>query len=227
MINKLIQSKKSCDNSPGVDKSKSSVNRVKFQTIKANLYNILIDPNKIADFNDVVLRSNYIIMHTYQFMRLWILYDYDTTDQKHLYCPNIDSKLIEIVFGLFIRKCSANTNTNTDPDTDTVTPRLDEDKLAKTIAIEDKNSEPINKPIEEIIIEPNTELIKESVIESIESIEPIKPIDTILNDDNIHVDNDNISVSDVNINIDIDVNINSDDKNVLDKNKNNLRKKKK
>ena len=68
----------------------------KYKTLKCPLSHILKDKNDITVIYNVLLRAHKITIHTYQFLRLWILDKYHTNKMDSL--PIIDENLIRIAF---------------------------------------------------------------------------------------------------------------------------------
>jgi hypothetical protein len=62
----------------------------------------LKDKNDITVIYDVLLRAHKIIIHTYQFLRLWILDKYHTNKMDLL--PIIDENLIRISFSVLSKE---------------------------------------------------------------------------------------------------------------------------
>jgi len=74
----------------------------KYKTLKCSLSHILKDKNDITVIYNVLLRAHKIIIHTYQFLRLWILDKYHTNKIDSL--PIIDENLIRIAFSVLSKE---------------------------------------------------------------------------------------------------------------------------
>ena len=73
------------------------------KTNKDNINNIIKDPTILPIINDLVNRTNKIVIHAYQFIKLYCIYHYD----NNIPFPLIDKNFICDVFKvLTIRKCN-------------------------------------------------------------------------------------------------------------------------
>ena len=73
------------------------------KTNKDNINNIIKDPTILPIINDLVIRTNKIVIHAYQFIKLYLIYHYD----NNIPFPIIDKNFICDVFKvLTIRKCN-------------------------------------------------------------------------------------------------------------------------
>jgi hypothetical protein len=95
-------------------KKKEEDNFDYMKTNKDNINNIIKDPTILPIINDLVNRTNKIVIHTYQFIKLYLIYHYD----NNIPFPIIDKNFICDVFKvLTIRKCNKGGYTeNTIPD---------------------------------------------------------------------------------------------------------------
>lgn len=66
----------------------------KYRTVKCPLKSIIKDDANISIVFDAMMRTHKLVIHTYQFIRLWILDKYHTNKD----IPNIDADLIRMVF---------------------------------------------------------------------------------------------------------------------------------
>ena len=84
------------------------------KTNKDNIHNMMKDTSILPIINDLVKRTNKIVIHAYQFIKLYCIYHYDNKIQ----IPVIDKDFISDVFKvLTIRKCNQGGYTeNTIPD---------------------------------------------------------------------------------------------------------------
>jgi|688.fasta_scaffold106123_3 hypothetical protein len=84
------------------------------KTNKDNINNIIKDPTILPIINDLVNRTNKIVIHSYQFIKLYLIYHYD----NNILFPVINKDFICDVFKvLTIRKCNKGGYTeNTIPD---------------------------------------------------------------------------------------------------------------
>jgi len=71
----------------------------KYRTMKCSLKSIIKDDFNMNKLSDAMIRTNKIIIHTYQFMRLWILNKY----HSKLVIPTIDEDLIRMVFKSLVK----------------------------------------------------------------------------------------------------------------------------
>ena len=63
-----------------------------FKSIKTSLKSILKHPEiNTAKINDVVIKSHKIVIHTLQFLKLYLMHHYETHNQS---LPVIDKKLV-------------------------------------------------------------------------------------------------------------------------------------
>jgi hypothetical protein len=73
------------------------------KTTKDNIKNVIRDENLLSTINDIVIRTNKIVIHTYQFLKLYLLNLYKNNKSF----PNIDKELICDIFKVItIRKCN-------------------------------------------------------------------------------------------------------------------------
>jgi hypothetical protein len=73
------------------------------KTTKDNIKNIIRDENLLSTINDIVIRTNKIVIHTYQFLKLYLLDLYKNNKSF----PTIDKKIICDIFKVItIRKCN-------------------------------------------------------------------------------------------------------------------------
>ena len=80
------------------DKEKKHINRytnfkTSYTTVKTSLKSIIKDVSVIEKINEAVIRTNKIIIHTYNFLKLYCLYNLDQNDQL----PIINKKLINTI----------------------------------------------------------------------------------------------------------------------------------
>jgi hypothetical protein len=96
------------------EKKKEKDNFDYMKTNKDNINNIIKDQTILPIINDLVNRTNKIVIHTYQFIKLYCIYHYD----NNIPFPIIDKDFISDVFKvLTIRKCNKGGYTqNTIPD---------------------------------------------------------------------------------------------------------------
>jgi hypothetical protein len=73
------------------------------KTTKDNIKNVIRDENLLSTINDIVIRTNKIVIHTYQFLKLYLLNLYKNNKSF----TNIDKKFICDIFKVItIRKCN-------------------------------------------------------------------------------------------------------------------------
>ena len=72
----------------------------KIKTIKTNLSNILKDESILSIISDIVIRTNKIVIHTCQFIKLYCIHLYD----NNLELPVIDKKFIANVFIIITKR---------------------------------------------------------------------------------------------------------------------------
>ena len=86
------------------EKKKDEENFDYMKTNKDNIKNVLKDPNILPIINDLVNRTNKIVIHAYQFIKLYCIFLYD----NELKFPVIDKEFICDVFKvLTIRRCGS------------------------------------------------------------------------------------------------------------------------
>ena len=68
------------------EKKKDEDNFDYMKTNKDNIKNIIRNPNTLPIINDLVSRTNKIVIHTYQFLKLYLIMLYDNNQ----YFPVID-----------------------------------------------------------------------------------------------------------------------------------------
>ena len=86
------------------EKKKDEENFDYMKTNKDNIKNVLKDPNILPIINDLVNRTNKIVIHSYQFIKLYCIFLYE----NELKFPVIDKEFICDVFKvLTIRKCGS------------------------------------------------------------------------------------------------------------------------
>jgi len=92
---------------PKVKVKKKEDNIIKFdymKTNKDNIMNVINNPFNVNIINDIVVKVNKIVIHAYQFIKLYLIYLYD--NKKDF--PIIDEEFIGYVFiVLTIRKCGS------------------------------------------------------------------------------------------------------------------------
>ena len=86
------------------EKKKDEENFDYMKTNKDNIKNVLKDPNILPIINDLVNRTNKIVIHAYQFIKLYCIFLYE----NELKFPVIDKEFICDVFKvLTIRRCGS------------------------------------------------------------------------------------------------------------------------
>jgi hypothetical protein len=99
-----MKSKKS---KPKVKEKENNDNIIKFdymKTNKDNIMNVIKCPSDINIINDIVVKVNKIVIHTYQFLKLYLIHLYD--NKKDF--PIIDEDFIGYIFMvLTVRKCGS------------------------------------------------------------------------------------------------------------------------
>ena len=86
------------------EKKKDEENFDYMKTNKDNIKNVLKDPNILPIINDLVNRTNKIVIHSYQFIKLYCIFLYE----NELKIPVIDKEFICDVFKvLTIRRCGS------------------------------------------------------------------------------------------------------------------------
>ena len=60
------------------------------KTTKDNIKNVIRDENLLSTINDIVIRTNKIVIHTYQFLKLYLLNLYKNNKSF----PNIDKEFV-------------------------------------------------------------------------------------------------------------------------------------
>ena len=92
---------------PKVKVKKKEDNIIKFdymKTNKDNIMNVINYPSNINTINDIVVKVNKIVIHTYQFLKLYLIHLYD--NKKDF--PKINEDFIGYIFMvLTIRKCGS------------------------------------------------------------------------------------------------------------------------
>ena len=92
---------------PKVKEKKNEDNIIKFdymKTNKDNIINVINYPAHINIINDIVVKVNKIVIHTYQFLKLYLIYLYD--NKKDF--PIINEDFIGYIFiVLTVRKCGS------------------------------------------------------------------------------------------------------------------------
>ena len=98
---------------PKVKEKKKEDNVIKFdymKTNKDNIMNVIKFPIHINTINDIVIKVNKIVIHTYQFLKLYLIYLYDNKKEF----PIINEDFISYIFMvLTIRKCGTGGYTET------------------------------------------------------------------------------------------------------------------
>ena len=88
-------------------KEKKEDNIIKFdymKTNKDNIMNVIKSPYYVSIINDIVINVNKIVIHTYQFLKLYLIHLYDNKKEF----PLIDEDFIGYIFMvLTIRKCGS------------------------------------------------------------------------------------------------------------------------
>lgn len=72
----------------------------KYRTVKCSFQSIIKNQLDKGKLFDAMMRTHKIIIHTYQFLRLWILNKYD----KKLEIPLITEELIKMAFKSLIKE---------------------------------------------------------------------------------------------------------------------------
>ena len=87
-----------------VKKKKENVENIDYmKTIKDNIKNVIQDENLLNNINDIVIRTNKIVIHAYQFLKLYLLDLYKNNKSF----PIIDKEFICDIFKVItIRKCN-------------------------------------------------------------------------------------------------------------------------
>jgi hypothetical protein len=67
----------------------------KYKTVKCSLLSIIKDEAIIASLFDVMMRTHKMVIHSYQFLRLWVLHKYYFNNQV---IPHINTETIRLVF---------------------------------------------------------------------------------------------------------------------------------
>jgi hypothetical protein len=92
---------------PKVKKKKKEDNIIKFdymKTNKDNIINVINYPAHINIINDIVIKVNKIVIHTYQFLKLYLIHLYNNNKDF----PIIDEDFIGYIFMvLTVRKCGS------------------------------------------------------------------------------------------------------------------------
>lgn len=92
---------------PKVKKKKKEDNIIKFdymKTNKDNIINVINYPAHINIINDIVVKVNKIVIHTYQFLKLYLIHLYNNNKDF----PIIDEDFIGYIFMvLTVRKCGS------------------------------------------------------------------------------------------------------------------------
>jgi len=104
---------KSSKSKPKVKEKKKDDNIIKFdymKTNKDNIMNVVNYPLHINTINDIVVKINKIVIHTYQFLKLYLIHLYDNNKEF----PQIDITFIEHIFIVLTkRKCNSGGYTET------------------------------------------------------------------------------------------------------------------
>ena len=97
----IIEMKKS---KPKVkEKKKDEVNFDYMKTNKDNIKNIIRDDNLLPLINDIIIRTNKIVIHSYQFLKLYLLHLYENNQSF----PVLDKEYICDIFKVVTkRKCN-------------------------------------------------------------------------------------------------------------------------
>ncbi len=87
-----------------VKKKKDNFQNVDYmKTTKDNIKNVIRDENLLNNINDIVIRTNKIVIHTYQFLKLYLLDLYKNNKSF----PTIDKEFICDIFKVItVRKCN-------------------------------------------------------------------------------------------------------------------------
>jgi hypothetical protein len=73
------------------------------KTTKDNIKNVIRDNNILSTINDIVIRTNKIVIHSYQFLKLYLIDLYKNNKSF----PIIDKEFICDIFKVItIRKCN-------------------------------------------------------------------------------------------------------------------------
>ena len=85
-------------------KKKDEENFDFMKTNKDNLLNIIKDEYIVTIINELVLRTNKIVIHSYQFLKLYLLHLYENNNKF----PLLDKEFICDIFKVItIRKCGS------------------------------------------------------------------------------------------------------------------------
>jgi len=84
------------DNNDNNKKKSFRLSNYKLSVIKTNLNNIIKNKDFLKEINKIVININKIIIHTYQFLKLYLLYCYKNDNKL----PQIDEKLIKGVINI-------------------------------------------------------------------------------------------------------------------------------
>ena len=104
------------------------------KTTKENIKNVIRDENLLSTINDIVIRTNKIVIHTCQFLKLYLLNLYKNNKSF----PNIDKEFICDIFKVItIRKCNTGGYTEENMPEQQKTLQDFYDKYYKEITIKD------------------------------------------------------------------------------------------
>jgi len=98
-IKKTKPTNKQIENPPQIKSSGvSSYDKYKsyntaFKSVKTSLKHIIKDPARIKEFNDIVFNVNRIVIHTYNFLKLYVLHYFD----RHNTIPVIDNNFMFLI----------------------------------------------------------------------------------------------------------------------------------
>jgi hypothetical protein len=85
-------------------KIKNEENYDYMKTVKNNIKNVIHDINSLKIINDLTIKTNKIVIHTYQYIKLYCLYLFD----NNLPIPKLDKEFICDVFKVItLRKCGS------------------------------------------------------------------------------------------------------------------------
>jgi len=86
-----------------VKKKKEEFENVDFmKTNKDNIKNVIRDNNLLNDINDIVIRTNKIVIHSYNFLKLYLIYLY----KKNMSFPKINKEFICDIFKVITQRKS-------------------------------------------------------------------------------------------------------------------------
>ena len=72
------------------------------KTNKDNIFNIIRDDKTLLKINDLVMRTNKIVIHTYQFLKLYLIHLYDNNQNF----PVIDKGFLCDIFKVITKRIS-------------------------------------------------------------------------------------------------------------------------